>query len=192
MLAALDAIRYSDPPRGKSVFAQDGADERPSFEGCYRAHRADVYRWALRYGAGRRAWAEDVTHDVFVRLWRHLDHLSRHEELRPWLYRVTANLALNRLRNEQSWLGRLSQAFAGEDEPSVESPLAQQSLRSEVLSMLDALPGRERLVLCMKVLDGKSQKEIAEALDMSEGYVSKLTARAWERVRERGWEVDDG
>ena len=43
----------------------------------------------------------------------------------------------------------------------------------------------------MKLLDGKSGKEIADTLVMSEGYVSKLLARAWQRLRKAGWEVDD-
>jgi DNA-directed RNA polymerase specialized sigma24 family protein len=43
----------------------------------------------------------------------------------------------------------------------------------------------------MKVLDGASQREIARALDVSEGYVSKLIARSVERLAAAGWEVDD-
>jgi DNA-binding transcriptional regulator LsrR (DeoR family) len=42
----------------------------------------------------------------------------------------------------------------------------------------------------MELLDGKKQREIATALKMSEGYVSKLLKRARSRVRISGWEVD--
>jgi RNA polymerase sigma-70 factor (ECF subfamily) len=44
----------------------------------------------------------------------------------------------------------------------------------------------------MHVLDGLSQREIARTLDLSEGYVSKLLARAWSKLRAAGWEVDEG
>ncbi len=54
-----------------------------TFEQCYRAHKDEVYRWCLRYGAGRHAWAEDVAHDVFVRLLSHLPKLQRIDELSP-------------------------------------------------------------------------------------------------------------
>jgi len=43
----------------------------------------------------------------------------------------------------------------------------------------------------MKLLDGKSQREIAETLSVTEGYVSKIFARGWERIRAAGWEGDD-
>ena len=42
--------------------------QRVSFEEAWEAHRGRVFHWALRYGAGDRAWAEDVTHDVFLKL----------------------------------------------------------------------------------------------------------------------------
>lgn len=172
----------------ESVLLQQPAPA--SFEQCYRAHRDEVYRWCLRYGGGRRAWAEDLAHDVFLRLMRQLPRLTRAHELQPWLYRVTANLALNRLRDEQSLLGRLGRLWRPGDEDPAPSPEAGLSLRQQAERSLRALPPRERIPLCMKVLDGKSQKEIADALDMSEGYVSKLLARAWERLRADGWEVD--
>jgi len=43
----------------------------------------------------------------------------------------------------------------------------------------------------MMVLDGKMQREIADDLGFSEGYVSKLIAKAWHRIKEDGWEGDD-
>ena len=104
------------------------------------------------------------------------------ENLPAWLYRVTANLAISRLRHEQSLFARFRRASQG-DEALADSPEAlfeQQERASAALTALRELPARERVVVCMKVLDGKSQREIAETLAMSEGYVSKLLARARE------------
>lgn len=167
------------------------ADElRATFERLYRTHRAEVYRWGLRYGGGRRAWAEDLAHDVFLRLHAHLPTLGDLDALGPWLYRAAANCALNRLRNEQSWLGAVASLWRGEDDeaPSPESRLSKKQLAQRALR---SLPAKERVVLCMKVLDGKSQQEIAQVLGLSEGYVSKLTARAWALVEQSGWEGAD-
>jgi RNA polymerase sigma-70 factor (ECF subfamily) len=158
------------------------------FERCYRAHRAEVYRWALRYGVGRSAWAEDLTHDVFVRLHAHLEHLDAEATLGPWLYRTTANLALNRLRDEKSVLGRLSTMFRGSERDEMPSPEARLSRRQALLKTLAKLPAKEHVVMCMKVLDGKEQQEIAQTLGLSEGYVSKVAARAWALIERSGWE----
>ena len=159
------------------------------FESSYRAHRDDIYRLCLRYGGGRPAWAEDLTHDVFIKLLEHLRCLEDRDQVGGWLYRVAANLAVSRLRREQSLVGKLRTLLAGEDDRdrAVDEAFEEHESAAAAMATLRALPARERVVLCMKVLDGRSQKEIADALDLSEGYVSKLCARAWDKVKEAGW-----
>ena len=170
----------------------EDAGRSASFAACYQRHKRDVYRLCLRYGGGRAGWAEDVTHDVFMKFLEHLPRLANLDDVGGWLYRVAANLSISRLRREQSLFARLSGLGGVEEtEPSAELLFEEREAAQAVLVTLRALPAKERVVLCMKVLDGKSQKEIAETLSMSEGYVSKLLARAWARVRAAGWDADD-
>ena len=161
---------------------------------AYAAHRSLVYQLSLRYAAGRSDWAEDLAHDVFVKLIEHYAQLNTDDDLAGWLYRVTANLALSRLRGERARIRRLMLSFSGQAEEfddSASDLFDRRQQASEVMQVMQNLPTKERVVLCMKVLDGKSQTEIATILSMSEGYVSKLLARAWEHVRQAGWEVSD-
>ena len=170
-------------------------DVRRAFEATYEASRGDVYRWSLRFSGGRSGWAEDITHDVFLRLFEHLPRLDDTQDLGGWLYRVTANLALSRLRRDRSLAARVGRFFTEESEDQAEDgPDAGLALKEDAkaaLAALRALPPRESVVLTMKVIDGKSQREIADALGMSEGYVSKLVTRGWQLIREAGWEVAD-
>ncbi len=162
-----------------------------TFEVAYVAHRERVYLWAVRFGGGRGAWAEDVTHDVFLKLHAHLHRLDT-DDLGAWLYRVTANLSMARLSSERSWLTRLTRVFSGDDAPDTpDDVLRLRGDAADALRLLTTLPPRERVALTMLVLDGRSQREIAQTLDYSEGYVSKLLKRAWARIRAAGWEVDD-
>ncbi|MFZ5443464.1 MAG: RNA polymerase sigma factor [Myxococcota bacterium] len=170
------------------------SDERvPAFDELYREHRDRVFAWALRYGAGRVAWAEDLTHDVFLQLHRHLARLET-DDLGGWLYRVTANTALSRLRSEASWLGRLTRllSFRDDEGERPDDAFERKDDAAAALRTLHALPPKERMVISMAVLDGLSQREIARTLRLSEGYVSKLLTRAWSRIRAAGWEVDHG
>jgi len=169
--------------------------QRLTLETCYRLHRERVFRLCLRYGGGDASWAEDVTHDVFIKLLEHLPRLERLDDIGGWLYRVTTNLALSRLRQRRSVrmaLRRLFSPSEREAQVSTDLLLMQREQAARAMATLRALPPRERVVLCMKVLDGKSQREIADALSMSEGFVSKLVARACAHVRALGWEVSDG
>ncbi|MHB8875431.1 MAG: RNA polymerase sigma factor [Myxococcaceae bacterium] len=167
---------------------------RVTFEATYEACRGDVYRWALRFCGGRAGWAEDLTHDVFVRLLETLPRLDSSQDLGGWLYRVTANLALSRLRRDRSLASRVGRFLTASDEEQQMSPHEGIELKEDAaaaLAALRALPPKESVVLTMKVVDGKSQREIALALGMSEGYVSKLVTRSWEKIRQAGFEVSD-
>lgn len=151
---------------------------------AYAEHRDLVFRLALRYGAGRRAFAEDVTHDVFVKLLRAIDTLEDRGALGGWLYRVTTNLCLSRLERER--FRRSVLELIGRAEPSTPSLEATCVVKDELtraIATLEALPPKERVVLTMLHLDDRSQAEICQILGLSKGYVSKLVDRGTERIR---------
>jgi RNA polymerase sigma factor (sigma-70 family) len=171
-----------------------GTAHDAAFEACYRQHRERIFRWALRYGGGDEAFAEDVTHDVLIRLLEHLPSLAAPEDVGGWLYRVTANVAISVVRRERSLFGRIARRLLnepGRPPPQPDALFEQRELAAAAMATLRAMPARERVVICMKLLDGQSQQEIAAALGLSEGYVSKLVTRAWDRIRAAGWEGDD-
>jgi len=161
-----------------------------TFEELYQQNVAQVFAWARRYAGGRAGWAEDVTHDVFIRAWKHREEL-RHEDVRGWLFRVTQNRALSLLRREVSLVGRLRQAihlaWHPEAPATPEEALDRRQSASAASEALQSLPGQERVVLTLKVIDGLSQREISQMLSLSEGYVSKLVARATGRLAAQGW-----
>lgn len=187
----------SEPLSTPDALAPEVASRTERVEALYLEHREFVYRLALRYGGGSHAWAEDVTQEVFVRLFDVIDSLQDDGSpaaLEPWFYRVTTNRCLNRLRAERlrnsapvRWLlGRRAEDGRGRDPERVTA--ARQGL-AQANAVLASLPPKERVAFSMHVLDGKKQIEIAEQLGHSKGYVSKLIARAEERIRAAGWEV---
>ncbi|MGQ0504400.1 MAG: RNA polymerase sigma factor, partial [Myxococcaceae bacterium] len=142
---------------------------------------------------GRRAWAEDITHDVFIRAWEHRAWL-REEDVGGWLFRVTQNAAFSALRRESTFAGKVQHAldtFRSPSEPATpEEALQQRQAVDGATATLNRLPGQERVVMAMKTLDGLSQREIAQILSLSEGYVSKLLSRAQARLTSWGWKAN--
>ncbi|AFE08774.1 ECF subfamily RNA polymerase sigma factor [Corallococcus coralloides DSM 2259] len=170
--------------------------DRPvSFDTLYEEHAEDVYVWAMRYAAGRSGWAEDVTHDVFLKAWEHRAWL-REEDVRGWLFRVTQNVAFSALRRERTFRQRIADLVSpvqpARTESTPETALARREAVRSATATLDRLPGQERVVMALKILDDLSQREIAQLLSLSEGYVSKLISRAQGRLSAWGWKVDDG
>ena len=163
--------------------------QRVGFEDAWDAHRARVFHWALRYGAGDAAFAEDLTHDVFLKLWASLPTLDAHDDLGGWLYTVTARLALSRLRAKRGLLGVLAQWLQPSDAPGPDDALDARRSSAAALAALGKLPEKQRVVLCMISLDGLSQREVALQLKLSEGYVSKLVHRGQQALRAMGCDV---
>lgn len=160
-----------------------------SFESLYTRHRLQVFRWCLRYGGGSSLWAEDVTQDVFLRLFEQLPSLEEHAELDGWLYRVTSHLALKRLTRDRSLLERIVRLVQPPPPREAADQLVERSQdTAAALRAVDALPPNERMVAMMVLVDGTSQTEVAQALGMSKGNVSKLMSRAREKLTAAGWE----
>lgn len=170
-------------------------DDASRFEQCYLAHRDHVYRLGLRYGGNRTAFAEDLTHDVFLKLWTSGQKLDDIENVRAWLHTAAANLAVSRLRSEKSLFGRLSRWFmrgtGRTEERSPQLMLELQETAALATRALASLPPRQRVAVCMKVLDGATQEEIAKALAISEASVSRLLSRARKRIEAIKAEVGD-
>ncbi len=160
----------------------------------YQEHGRTVFQLCLRLGRGDTAWAEDIAHEVFVRLLEHAGELDREANIAGWLRTVAYRLCLDRLRRERSIWSRVQAALGAEvglpsRSPEVELALSERAKQAQ--TALDSLPPKERAAMVMLHLDGMSQIAIAEVLGHSEGYVSKLIARATRTLRALGHEVGD-
>ncbi len=170
-----------------------GMDHDSIAEALYTDHRDRVFHLCLRLCGGNAAWAEDATQDVFVKLLQKLDGLDETEDLGGWIYRVTMNTCMTRLKREGTVWGRVMQVLSGATaNASRDTPERRVSVRQdlgEALQVLRGLPAKQRVVFSMRYLDEQPQKEIADALDLSEGYVSKLLQRTRDQLQRMGWEA---
>jgi RNA polymerase sigma-70 factor, ECF subfamily len=148
----------------------------------YREHGPVLFRLAYRL-VGVREDAEDVVHDVFVGLPEALRRYEERGSLGAWLKRVTARLALMRLRRRKR---RREVTLEGvEPQPDTASDTEHLALQSAV----SGLPDRLRVVLVLKEIEGYAHAEIADMLGISEGASRVRLARALRRLRKA---LEDG
>ena len=155
------------------------------FVDLYERHFHRVYAYVIRR-TGSRAEAEDITSTVFERA---LANLSRFEwrgvPFAAWLYRIAANALADRRRETER----------DSSDPPPDVPDAREAEEIERRAMLfqvvDRLPDVQRLVIEMRFVDQKSIREIAAALNRSEGAIKQLQLRALENLR-RHLEGRDG
>ncbi|MEP7147549.1 MAG: sigma-70 family RNA polymerase sigma factor [Acidobacteriota bacterium] len=159
--------------------ATAAAKETIGFEEAFTLHHRTVYR-AARSIVHDGGLAEDVTQEVFIRLYKHIDTLPNLEMLRPWLIRVALNVAKNTLRGNLRANTRDENYVKETAENSifsVESDYEQKSEVSEINRALNKV--REPLRSCLVLKQqGLSYREIAESLSLNETSIGTYVARA--------------
>jgi len=159
-----------------SLIAEARAGSPDALSALYREHGAALFRLAYRL-VGAREDAEDVVHDVFVGLPEALRRYQERGSFAPWLKRVTARLALMRLRRSKRRREVALDNAAGQAEPPVTAE------RDGLQAAVDTLPDHLRSVLVLKEIEGYGHAEIAELLGISEGASRVRLTRALKRLR---------
>ena len=151
-----------------------------SFDEAFTLHHRAVFRTA-RAVVRDSALAEDVTQEVFLRLYRNLNSTPGEELLRAWLLRVTLNVARNTLRGQGRSMVRDNEYqkstaengfFADAPEEDYERRMAIEEARRA----LDKIKEPMRSCLLLKQ-QGLSYREIATSLSLKETNVGSLVAR---------------
>ena len=154
---------------------ETGAGAARSFEEKYDAYGAMVYRLAMVY-LGRVADAEDVTQEVFLRLFDRAPAFADGAHERRWLLQVTANLCRDQLRG--FWRRRASAL-------EVDLPVEAGADR-EVLAAILALPEAYKAPIHLHYYEGYSVAEVGEILHLSPSAVKMRLKRGRERLK---WEL---
>lgn len=167
----------TQPDRRLVDLVRDGYDA--AFEEIVRRYRRPLDRFAAAIVGGR---SEDVTQDAFSKALLALRGTEAEIELRPWLYRIVRNTALNDLRDRAPEAAELSEALPGARSVAAEAE-AREEL-TELMERLRALPEPQRAALVMRELEGLSHEEIAAALGVSGGAARQAIYRARAALRE--------
>jgi RNA polymerase sigma-70 factor (ECF subfamily) len=172
-----------DEPVSEKSKAQLDAE----FSDLYRAHLRDVYSYSY-YRVGDHHDAEDLTEQTFLQAYRHFERAQKESNgrpLRPWLIRIAHNLAANLYRDrsrkpaspidetaELTALHTTEQLVEGRDE------------LSRVLEGVKHLPDDRREALIMRFALGMDNREIARAMDRTDGATKVLIHRAIKQLEE--------
>ncbi|HEX3042311.1 MAG TPA: RNA polymerase sigma factor [Solirubrobacterales bacterium] len=167
----------AQPDRRLVNLVRDGYDA--AFEEIVRRYRRPLDRFAAAIVGGR---SEDVTQDAFSKALLALRGTETEIELRPWLYRIVRNTALNELRDGGPAVEQLPEGTPGGRSASAEAE-ARQELR-DLMDRLQALPEPQRAALVMRELEGLSHEEIATALGVSGGAARQAIFRARAALRD--------
>lgn len=155
-----------------------------------------VLRWCQHLG-GPGVDPEDAAHDVLIVAIRRMDKLFDQEHMAAWLFGITRRVLAQHRR--RAWVRRWVPGLTIDPVDPGRGPAALVSVSEtagQVQEILDELPEAERQVLVLCVVEERSDREVAEMLDLPHGTVKSRMRRARARFLElaarRGLHSEEG
>ncbi|HYX76517.1 MAG TPA: sigma-70 family RNA polymerase sigma factor [Gaiellaceae bacterium] len=173
-------MALAQPDLGVLRKAQRG-DER-AFSLIVRAYEVPVFNYVMRL-VGDRALAEDLTQEVFIRVFQGLPKFSLRSKFTTWLFQVTKNRVLDELRASER---RPRALVAIDDAPPLEvidAPVEQLETIQALWSAVDELNTDLKMALLLRDVVGLSYNEIADSLDTTLATVKWRIFKAREEVQ---------
>jgi RNA polymerase sigma factor (sigma-70 family) len=144
-------------------------------EKLYQLYSRRMMAVCLRYTRSR-AEAEDIFHEAFVKVFRHIDTYQG-GSFEGWMRRIFVNMAINAYHKNRKYQDHVDYSAIEERSPAEDDIISQIS-GQELLALINQLPEGYRLVFNLYVIEGFGHREIAEMLNIAEGTSKSQLAKA--------------
>ncbi len=165
-----------------ALIARCLAGDQAAWEEIVRTHRRKIFNLAYKF-VGRHDEAEDLTQDVFIKIFKALHTFDRRANFQTWLISISRNLCIDHyrsVRKERATMARGADASELSPVSHERTPLGeleQVDLKSLIRQALAELPARLSQVVTLRDLQEFSYKEIADQLGLPEGTVKSRINR---------------
>src|SRR3954468_6268534 len=151
-----------------------------AFEAIVERYRRPLLRYLRRLLS--ETLAEDVVQATFINAWSSLRTGTDVRDLRPWLYRIAHNAAINSLKKVGEAMEDVPES-AGGFATETAAELERRDEMQRALTSIAALPSRQRAALLAVAVDGRAHSDVAAELGLTDGAVRQLVHRARATLR---------
>ncbi len=176
LIQSSGADDFGTEPTDGSLFVGLCGGDLKALDILYGRYSAPVFRLALRI-LGSQEEAADLTHEVFLLLWRKQGYDATRGSMLVFLMTVTRSQALNRIRSAKSRRNLAERWGRGVvmEQPSLLESISTEEISERVRTALSHLPHSQREVLELAYYVGLSQPEITQRLNIPLGTVKSLS-----------------
>jgi RNA polymerase sigma-70 factor (ECF subfamily) len=153
----------------------------------------ELFRLALRITLNR-AEAEDVVQETMIKVWNRRDRWNEIESIEAFCLTICRNIALDKMKKAENQNQSLNDDHDAPDRSYFSNPEAQAEQRDKILlirRLINNLPEKQRSVMQLRDFEGKSYKEIAEILAISEEQVKINIFRARQTIKQKYLETEN-
>ena len=166
--------------------------KRVNFRNDILPMKNTLYRLALRITCDRTE-AEDIVQDTLIKVWNKREHWDEIEAIEAFCMTICRNLALDRIRKKDIHSDSLDDGH--HEKPSAQNnpyeDLSQKDRIELVRKIVDQLPEKQRTCIQLRDFEGKTYKEVAETMQISEDLVKINIFRGRQTIKQRFKEFDD-
>ena len=157
-----------------------------AFRKLVEMHQRFAYSVAFRF-TGNAPEAEDITQEVFIKLWKNLGKYKHGIKLTTWLYQIITNQCLDylksasrkhQMKNVEMKLGKQIR-----DDTNHEQQVDDRELLKVVTALAKQLTPKQQTVFILRDLEGLSVEEVCEVLNMSSGKMKSNLYYARQKIR---------
>jgi RNA polymerase sigma factor, sigma-70 family len=166
--------------------------KKVSFRNDVLPLKNELFRLALRITLNR-VEAEDIVQDTLIKVWDRRFEWENIDSIEAFSLTVCRNLSLDRLRKKENSNDSLEDVNIAEPVASSnpQDRMIQEDRVSLVRQIIDSLPEKQRSCMQLRDFEGKSYKEIAQVLDITEEQVKVNIFRARQMVKQKYLKLDN-
>lgn len=161
--------------------------DRDAFQLLFETYKDKVFSIAVYSIGGDRAVADDVTQQIFLKLFTAIRQFRGESEFTTWLYRLVVNACLDERRRSKRWLPwgeSVAMTKTGDRKPQ-EKQFARLEVTEAVQAAIAELKPKFRLPILLKYIEGLSYEEIATVMGCSKGTVASRLNRGHSQLAKR-------
>lgn len=173
------------PYEERKLLLDLASGDENAYRRFYLLYRDDVYKLVLKYLKSHEL-SQDVSQDVFLKIWEKREKLSSVERLRPYLWNFARNHAVDILRiagRSRIAMGEILRHF--DDTPGYsEDETLERDYRDFIKRTLDALSPRSREIFVLCREQGRTYEEVSAALGISRSAVRKHMVQSLQKFKD--------
>jgi RNA polymerase sigma-70 factor, ECF subfamily len=161
--------------------------DRAAFQLLFETYKDRVFSIAVYSSGGDRAVADDITQQIFLKLFTAIRQFRGESEFTTWLYRLVVNACLDERRRRRRllpWGDTVAMSNPSEKKPQ-EKQYARLEVAEAVRSAIGELKPKFRLPILLKYIEGLSYEEIAAVMGCSKGTVASRLNRGHSQLAKR-------
>ena len=167
--------------------------KKVSFRNDVLPLKNELFRLALRITLNR-AEAEDVVQETMIKVWNKRDHWDEIDSIEAFCLTICRNISLDKIKKAENQNQSIEEGHEAPDLSYTSNPEEQAMQRDRIRlirHLIDHLPEKQRSCMQLRDFEGKSYKEIAQVLGISEEQVKINIFRARQTIKQKYIETED-